>query len=81
MMESQTGHTNYKNERTLGKMKNVNVMEIVLYEIDIITKEQTRMVKYNNAIEDKGLRLMEFAKNSDILKVSKEARNNLLLNV
>ena len=81
MMESQTGHTNYKNERTLGKMENVNVMEIVLYEIDIITKEQTRMVKYNNAIEDKGLRLMEFAKNSDILKVSKEARNNLLLNV
>ena len=62
-------------------MENVNVMEIVLYEIDIITKEQTRMVKYNNAIEDQGLRLMEFAKNSDILKVSKEARNNLLLNV
>ena len=62
-------------------MENVNVMEIVLYEIDIITKEQTIMVKYNNAIEDKGLRLMEFAKNSDILKVSKEARNNLLLNV
>ena len=81
MMESQTRHTNYINERTLGKMENVNVMEIVLYEIDIITKEQTRMVKYNNAIEDKGLRLMEFAKNSDILKVSKEARNNLLLNV
>ena len=58
MMESQRRHTNYKNERTLGKMENVNVMEIVLYEIDIITKEQTRMVKYNNAIEAKGLRLM-----------------------
>ena len=48
-------------------MGNVNVMAIVLYEIDIITKEQTRMVKYNNAIEDKRLTLMEFAQNSEIL--------------
>ena len=78
MMESQTRHTKYKNERTLGKMGNVNVMAIVLYEIDIITKEHTRMVKYNNSIEDKRLRLMEFAQNSEILKVYKEARNNLL---
>ena len=62
-------------------MGNVNVMAIVLYKIDIITKEQTRMVKYNNAIEDKRQRLMEFAQNSEILKVNKEARNNLLLNV
>ena len=62
-------------------MGKVNVMAIVLCEIDIITKEQTRMVKYNNAIEDKRLWLMEFAQNSEILKVYKEARNDLLLNV
>ena len=62
-------------------MENVNVMEIVLYEIDIITKEQTMIVKYNNELEDRRLRLMEFVKNSEILEISAEARQNLLHNV
>ena len=62
-------------------MENGNVMEIVLYEIDIITKEQTMIVKYNNELEDRRLRLMEFVKNSEILEISAEARQNLLHNV
>ena len=51
MTESETRHTNQKSERIIDKMENVNVMEIVLYEIDIIAKEQLMIVKYNNELD------------------------------
>ena len=50
MTESETRHTNHKSER-IDKMENINVMEIVLYEIDIIAKEQLMIVKYNNELD------------------------------
>ena len=59
MTESETRHTNHKSERIIDKMEIVTVMEIVLYEIDIIAKEQLMIVKYNNELDDRRLRLME----------------------
>ena len=72
MMESQTRHT---------KMGNEQVIAIVFHEIDIITKEQIMLVKYNEDLEDWRLRLMEFVKHSEILEISAGARENLLQNV
>ena len=62
-------------------MENINVMELVLHEIDIVTKEQMMLVKYHNELEDRRLRLMEFVQNSEKLEISAEARDNLLHNV
>ena len=67
MTESQTRHTKHTGEI---RMENVNVMEIVLYVIDIIAKEQIMIVKYNNELEDRRLRLMEFVQNSENLEIS-----------
>jgi hypothetical protein len=69
MTRSQTRHTNHNSQD--GK---VNVMEIVLHEIDIVTKEQMRLVKYHNELEDRRLRLMEFFQNSERLEISPEAQ-------
>ena len=56
-------------------------MAIVLLTIDIIIKEQIKLVKYNDDLEDRRLRLMEFVKHSEILEISAGARENLLQNV
>ena len=62
MTESQTRHTNHNSERTIYKMENINVMELVLHEIDIITKEQIMLVEYHNELKDRKLRLMGLSK-------------------
>ena len=38
-------------------MKNEKVMAIVLMEIDIISNEQMKLVKYNEELEDRRLRV------------------------
>ena len=80
MTESETRHTNHKSER-IDKMENINVMEIVLYEIDIIAKEQLMIVKYNIELEDRRLMLMEFGKNSEKLQISTEARPETIFSI
>ena len=62
-------------------MENVNVMEIVLYEIDIIAKEQLMIVKYNNELDDRRLRLMEFVKNSEKLQISTETIFSIMFQI
>ena len=62
-------------------MENGDVMTIVLHEIDIITKEQIMLIKYNEQLEDRRLRLEEFVRNSDKLEISEGARENLVQNV
>ena len=62
-------------------MGNEQVIAIAFHEIDIITKEQIMLVKYNEDLEDWRLRLMEFVKHSEILEISAGARENLLQNV
>ena len=39
------------------------------------------IVKYNNELEDRRLRLMEFVQNSEKLDISERARDNILHNV
>ena len=80
MTKSETRHTNHKSER-IDKMENINVMEIVLYEIDIIAKEQLMIVKYNIELDDRRLRLMEFVKNSEKLQISTEARPETIFSI
>ena len=58
-----------------------NAISIVWEEIDIITYEQIKIIKYNEELEDRRLRLLEFIKRSEQLNITKEAQNNLLLNV
>ena len=58
-----------------------NAIMIVLEEIDIITNEQIKIIKYNDELEDRRLRLLEFLQRSRNLNISKEAQRNLLLNV
>ena len=55
----------------------VDVVEIVFVEIDIIMKEQLKIFSYNAELEDRRLRLMDFIKHSEHLKVSKELRENM----
>ena len=54
----------------INKMENENVTDIVVLEIDIITKEQTRLSKYHQELEDRRLRLWEFVQYSDKLELS-----------
>ena len=79
--QSKLGESRQNSETNPDKMENVNVMEIVLFEIDIIAKEQSMIDKYNNELEDRRLRLMEFVQNSGRLQISTEARDSLLQNV
>ena len=58
-----------------------NSFEIVLEEIGFITNEQIRIMKYNAEMEDRRLRLLEFIKRRENLRISKEAQTNLILNV
>ena len=58
-----------------------NAITIILEEIDIITNEQIKMIKYNEELEDRRSRLLEFIKTSENLKISKEAQKNLLQNI
>ena len=58
-----------------------NAFEIVLEEIAFITNEQIRIMKYNAEMEDRRLRLLEFIKRRENLRISKEAQTNLILNV
>ena len=66
----------------LIKMENkVDAVEIVLLEIDIIIKEQLKIFSYNAELEDRRLRLMDFVKHSEKLKVSEEWRENITTKV
>ena len=51
-------------------MENLKVIEIVLHEIDIISNEQMRIVRYNDELEDRRLRLMEFIQRDENLEIS-----------
>ena len=48
-----------------------NAITIVLEEIDIITNEQIKMIKYNDELEDRRLRLLKFVERNENLNISK----------
>ena len=56
-------------------------MAIVLMEIDIISNEQMKIVKYNEELEDRRLTLMEFIQRGEHLKITSGAKANLIKNV
>ena len=55
--------------------------DILLCEIDIIIQQQIWIAQYTSALEDRRLRLMEFIKTSEELKLSNLTRENLCVNV
>ena len=62
-------------------MENLKVIEIVLHEIDIISNEQMRIVRYNDELEDRRLRLMEFIQSGESLEITSVAEDNLIKNL
>ena len=72
---------NLSNQSSQMEINKENAITIVLEEIDIITNEQIKMIKYNEELEDRRSRLLEFIKTSENLNISKEAQKNLLQNI
>ena len=62
-------------------MENSDFMNLVLNEIDIIVKEQIMLVRHNEYLEDRRIRLMDFIQNSEMIDIWNEARTNLNKNV
>ena len=62
-------------------MENLKVIEIVLHEMDITSNEQMRIVRYNDELEDRRLRLMEFIQRGENLEITPGAKANLIKNV
>ena len=55
-----------------------SLINLVHHEIDIIVQKQIMIVKFNEEVEDRRVRLMEFVQSSDELQVSRKTRNNIL---
>ena len=51
-------------------MENLKVIEIVLHKIDIISNEQMRIFRYNDELDDRRLRLMEFIQRGENLEIA-----------
>ena len=58
-----------------------SLINLVHHEIDIIVQKQIMIVKLNEEVEDRRIRLMEFVQSDEDLQISSKARNDILENV
>ena len=55
--------------------------QIILWEIDFIMQEQRNLIQYNNQLEDRRLRLLEFVQSGQEISMSKSARESIVKDV
>ena len=65
----------------IDTMDNESIIQTVKDEMEILTNKQIMLMKYTTELEDRRHRFIEFIKNRELLKISTEARENLLVNV